>query len=66
MFCRPTPAGLTLIVMDTVGMWENVGFLANAFAVFKHVGISIDLVRLRSDSVPGFPHVVLTELRHRP
>jgi diaminopimelate decarboxylase/aspartate kinase len=36
--------GVTLVSMDTVGMWQQVGFLADAFAVFKRHGISIDLV----------------------
>jgi len=30
--------GITLISMDTLGMWHQVGFLADAFAVFKEHG----------------------------
>jgi bifunctional diaminopimelate decarboxylase / aspartate kinase len=36
--------GITLIAMETVGMWQEVGFLARAFAVFARHGISIDSV----------------------
>jgi diaminopimelate decarboxylase/aspartate kinase len=36
--------GLTLISMDGVGMWHEVGFLARAFAVFNDHGVSVDLV----------------------
>ncbi len=35
---------LTLVVMDTPGMWQQVGFLADIFACFKEHGLSIDLV----------------------
>ncbi|MBV70898.1 MAG: diaminopimelate decarboxylase [Myxococcales bacterium] len=36
--------GITLVSMDTLGMWQSVGFLADVFACFKHHGISVDLV----------------------
>jgi diaminopimelate decarboxylase/aspartate kinase len=36
--------GITLISMETVGMWQEVGFLARAFTVFARHGISIDSV----------------------
>ena len=36
--------GLTLISMDGVGMWHEVGFLARAFGVFNEHGVSVDLV----------------------
>ena len=36
--------GVTLISMSTIGMWQQVGFLADVFAVFKRHGLSIDLV----------------------
>ncbi len=36
--------GITLVSMDTPGMWQQVGFLADAFQVFKQHGISVDLV----------------------
>jgi len=35
---------VTAISMDTLGMWQQVGFLADAFSVFKHHGLSIDMV----------------------
>jgi diaminopimelate decarboxylase/aspartate kinase len=35
---------ITLISMDTLGMWQQVGFLADAFAAFKANGLSVDLV----------------------
>ena len=42
---------ITLISMETVGMWHSVGFLADAFAVFKQHGLSIDLVSTSETSV---------------
>jgi len=36
--------GLTLISMDGVGMWHEVGFLAKAFAAFSENGVSVGLV----------------------
>jgi diaminopimelate decarboxylase/aspartate kinase len=30
--------------MDTLGMWQEVGFLADVFQIFKHHGLSVDLV----------------------
>jgi diaminopimelate decarboxylase/aspartate kinase len=36
--------GLALIVMDGVGMWHEVGFLARTFAIFNEYGVSVDLV----------------------
>jgi diaminopimelate decarboxylase/aspartate kinase len=36
--------GITLISMETVGMWQQVGFLADVFAEFKRHGLSIDLI----------------------
>ncbi len=43
--------GITLISMDTLGMWHQVGFLADAFAVFKQHGLSVDLVSTSETSV---------------
>ncbi|MBT3223255.1 MAG: aspartate kinase, partial [Proteobacteria bacterium] len=37
-------SGITLISMNTDGMWQQVGFLSDVFAVFKARGFSIDLV----------------------
>ncbi|MCA9492763.1 MAG: bifunctional aspartate kinase/diaminopimelate decarboxylase, partial [Myxococcales bacterium] len=36
--------GLVLVSMDTLGMWQQVGFLADAFAVFRDLGLSVDTV----------------------
>ena len=43
--------GLTLISMDGVGMWHEVGFLAQAFAVFSEHGVSVDLVSTSETNV---------------
>lgn len=42
---------ITLVSMETVGMWHSVGFLADAFQVYKDHGISIDLVSTSETSV---------------
>ena len=36
--------GITLVSMETSGMWQQVGFLADVFALFKKHGLSVDLV----------------------
>ncbi|HEY1772587.1 MAG TPA: bifunctional aspartate kinase/diaminopimelate decarboxylase [Gammaproteobacteria bacterium] len=36
--------GVVLVSMETAGMWQQVGFLADAFACFKQRGLSVDLV----------------------
>lgn len=36
--------GITLISMESVGMWQQVGFLADVFAQFKQHGLSVDLI----------------------
>ena len=43
--------GITLVSMDTLGMWQQVGFLADAFACFKRHGISVDLVSTSETNV---------------
>jgi len=43
--------GITLVSMETVGMWHQVGFLADAFAVFKDHGLSVDLVSTSETNV---------------
>ena len=43
--------GLTLISMDGVGMWHEVGFLAKAFAAFSDNGVSVDLVSTSETNV---------------
>jgi diaminopimelate decarboxylase/aspartate kinase len=46
-----TKEGITVISMDTLGMWQQVGFLADVFAVFKHNGLSVDLVATSETNV---------------
>ncbi len=36
--------GVTLLSMETSGMWQQVGFLADVFSCFKARGLSVDLV----------------------
>lgn len=43
--------GVVLISMETVGMWQEVGFLAEAFDVFRKLGISVDLVSTSETNV---------------
>lgn len=43
--------GLMLISMTTVGMWNEVGFLARAFAVFEEHGVSVDLISTSETNV---------------
>jgi diaminopimelate decarboxylase/aspartate kinase len=42
---------ITLISMDSVGMWHEVGFLARAFGVFGEHGLSIDFVSTSETNV---------------
>jgi diaminopimelate decarboxylase/aspartate kinase len=46
-----TRGGLTLISMESVGMWHEVGFLARIFAVFGEHGVSVDLVSTSETNV---------------
>jgi diaminopimelate decarboxylase/aspartate kinase len=43
--------GLTLVSMETVGMWQQVGFLARAFEVFARHGLSVDSVSTSETNV---------------
>lgn len=43
--------GITLVSMESLGMWHQVGFLADAFQVFKEHGLSVDLVSTSESSV---------------
>ncbi|MBA2320531.1 MAG: bifunctional aspartate kinase/diaminopimelate decarboxylase, partial [Deltaproteobacteria bacterium] len=43
--------GLVLVSLETLGMWQQVGFLSDAFAVFKAHDLSIDLVSTSETSV---------------
>ena len=46
-----TKKGLTLISLESPGMWHQVGFLADAFQVFKEHGMSVDLVSTSETTV---------------
>lgn len=43
--------GQVLVSMDTLRMWQQVGFLADIFAVFKDHGVSVDLVSTSESNV---------------
>lgn len=43
--------GITLVSMETLGMWQQVGFLTEAFKCFSDLGISIDLVSTSESNV---------------
>jgi diaminopimelate decarboxylase/aspartate kinase len=43
--------GITLVSMESPGMWHQVGFLADAFQVFKRHGMSVDLVSTSETNV---------------
>lgn len=36
--------GITLVSMESISMWQQVGFLADVFAAFKRHGLSVDLI----------------------
>ena len=46
-----TKKGLTLVSLESPGMWHQVGFLADAFQVFKQHGLSVDLVSTSETNV---------------
>ena len=46
-----TKKGLPLVSMETVGMWQQVGFLADVFENFKRNGLSIDQVATSETNV---------------
>lgn len=43
--------GITLISMESPGMWHQVGWLADVFQVFKAQGLSVDLISTSETSV---------------
>ena len=43
--------GITLVSLDSPGMWHEVGFLADAFQVFKRHGVSVDLISTSETNV---------------
>src|SRR6185503_10539774 len=44
-------AGITLVSMESMEMWHQVGFLADAFNVFRDHGISVDLISTSESNV---------------
>ncbi len=42
---------VTLVSMDTLGMWQQAGFLGDIFAVFKEFGLSVDQVSTSETNV---------------
>ncbi|MDJ0928135.1 MAG: bifunctional aspartate kinase/diaminopimelate decarboxylase [Gammaproteobacteria bacterium] len=42
---------VTVVSMETVGMWHEVGFLADAFRCFRDLGLSVDLVSTAESNV---------------
>ncbi|PIV33730.1 MAG: diaminopimelate decarboxylase, partial [Lysobacterales bacterium CG02_land_8_20_14_3_00_62_12] len=36
--------GIMLVAMESIGMWQQIGFLADVFAEFKRHGLSVDLI----------------------
>ncbi len=65
--------GMTLIALEGLGMWQRVGFLADIFAEFKALGLSVDQVSTSESNVtitldPGAnvaDQVTLRELSRR-
>jgi diaminopimelate decarboxylase/aspartate kinase len=43
--------GITLVSLESPGMWHEVGFLADAFQIFKRHGLSVDLVSTSETNV---------------
>jgi bifunctional diaminopimelate decarboxylase / aspartate kinase len=43
--------GITLVTLESPGMWHEVGFLADAFQIFKRHGLSVDLVSTSETNV---------------
>jgi diaminopimelate decarboxylase/aspartate kinase len=43
--------GITLVSMDSPGMWHQVGFLADTFQIFKEQGMSVDLISTSETNV---------------
>jgi diaminopimelate decarboxylase/aspartate kinase len=44
-------SGITLVSMESLEMWHQVGFLASAFDVFRKHGLSVDLISTSESSV---------------
>ncbi|MEZ5454565.1 MAG: bifunctional aspartate kinase/diaminopimelate decarboxylase [Lysobacteraceae bacterium] len=39
-----TRKGIVLVSMESIGMWQQVGFLADVFGIFRAHGLSVDLI----------------------
>lgn len=46
-----TKSNITLVQIETVQMWQQVGFLADVFFYFKQHGLSIDLISTSESTV---------------
>jgi len=65
-------SGITVVSMETLGMWREVGFLTEAFGCFSEMGLSVDLVSTAETNVTvtldtGLEPIdaaTLTRLRH--
>ncbi len=44
-------SGITLLSMESMEMWHQVGFLADAFNVFREHGLSVDLISTSESNV---------------
>ncbi len=44
-------SGITLVSMESMEMWHQVGFLADAFNVFREHGLSVDLISTSESNV---------------
>ncbi|HEU4617152.1 MAG TPA: bifunctional aspartate kinase/diaminopimelate decarboxylase [Gammaproteobacteria bacterium] len=44
-------SGITLISMESLEMWHQVGFLAEAFGAFRSHGVSVDLISTSESNV---------------
>ncbi len=43
--------GITLVSMETLGMWQEVGFLSRAFECFARHGLSVDMISTSESNV---------------
>lgn len=57
--------GLSLISMDTVGMWQQAGFLAEVFTLFKEYELSIDLIATSETNVTVSLDPAMRSLSHQ-
>lgn len=46
-----TRNGIVLISMESIGMWQQVGFLADVFTCFKAHGLSVDMISTSETNV---------------